>query len=87
MSKIIDTIKSFVTWALDNRKPILTYATFIAVLQAFVKTSIIKQELQDFGPNTIFLLALILGIDMGHAAITQYQNNKSGVTNGQTKTP
>lgn len=67
----------FVMWLLDNRKPILTYVTFITILNAYVRVSIKAESLQDIGPNSVLLMALILGIDMSHNAFKLYNANKN----------
>ena len=75
--KVFQAIKMFVMWLLDNRKPILTYVTFITILNAYVRVSIKAESLQDIGPNSVLLMALILGIDMSHNAFKLYNANKN----------
>ena len=64
--QFISRVKAIALFFLDKRKEILTYVTFIVVLQNYARISWAKQDLQDVGPNMLMLLAALLGIDLLH---------------------
>ena len=83
--KIFQAIKAFVQWMIDQRKPILTYAVFVAFLTAFVKTSIVSRDLQPLDTGWVALLALLLGIDLSHSAYVQKLEGQNGEKTDATK--